>query len=85
MTDKVWGILRRQNYKEFKSLPPDLQAIKDRLSSMNMNVPKQCPVKIVHVPHQQPREECDQTECLGYGDPEPTDQNNYGVRIFGGK
>jgi hypothetical protein len=85
MSDSHWGILRRQEWKEFKSLPADLQEIKDRLDSMKVNVPKQRPTPVPHAPHQQPRDECNQNECLGHGNVTPTDDNNYGKRIFGSK
>lgn len=79
-----WGVLRRQQYNDFKPLPSDLQCIKDRLALIMNNVPLQRPSKVPHAPHQQPRPpECPQSECLGYGKVELTEQNNYGVRLFG--
>jgi hypothetical protein len=83
MERAVWGSLRRQHWREHVSLPPDLQAVKLRLALIMDNMPQQNATATPHAPHQQAREECDQTECLGYGNVEPTVLNNYGRRIFG--
>ena len=84
MMGKVpWGILRRQHWNEHESLPPDLLAVKARLALVMENMPARQAALAPHAPHQQPRAECDKTECLGYGDVEPTMMNNYGRRIWG--
>jgi hypothetical protein len=49
---QVPAIYKRVTWAEHCSLPPDLQAMKDRLMNMVQNQPEQATSKIPHKPHQ---------------------------------